>query len=202
MMMATPANSVEEGGAVAYHPVRGHVKRVKTRVFSTTPEVVDNKELTRFNLGNRRYVVVCLFKGELKVHVREYSYGDRPTLKGICLTPSRWVTLVSRIDLLEEGFTDPMGDMSHDEGEHLGGNVYAKASSEYKTVDIRQYFIPEGGARLLPTRRGIRLTNFEWENLARMAGAICNSSPELANAIPCCLQLDHSNYEGFQACRE
>src|SRR5258708_39644223 len=86
-VFATPANADEAGGAAAYHPVRGHVQRVKTRVFSTTPEVVDNKELTRFNLGNRRYVVVCMFKGELKVHVREYSYGDRPTLKGICLTP-------------------------------------------------------------------------------------------------------------------
>ena len=187
-----------------FHPVRGYMKRVKPRVI---PEALITKDLARFPIGNDRYVVVCLFKGETKVHIREFSFTNRPTLRGICLTPSRWATLMSRVDLLDDEFVRPAGSDKPgmhlvEEGEHLGGFVYAKASNEYKTVDIRQYFIPEGGKKEIPTRKGIRLRNFEWVSLKNLAKEITESSPELSNAIPCSMQLDHSNIEGFLACKE
>ena len=188
------------------HPVRTRAIRVQSRIGGVTSEQKPDSDVARFPIGNRRNVVVSWFKGKLYVHIREYSYEDFPTNKGICLTPSRWATLVKRVDILEDDFKksweDEPGMSIQDEGEHLGGNVYAKASSEYKTMDIRNYWIPEGVIRLMPTRKGIRLRNFEWRSLVSKIPDINNCCEELRNAVPCSQNLDHSLIQGFLACSE
>lgn len=194
------------------HPVRGRASRVQSRIaLDPTQEPIPfvlprqpDSEVKRFALGNRRNVVVAWFRGKLWVHIREYSWEDRPTEKGICLTPSRWATLASRTEALEEDFLksweDDRGMDIQDEGQHLGGNVYAKASYEYKTVDIRKYFVPEGIIRMMPTRKGIRLRNFEWRSLVRQIPEITGCCPELREAIPC--NQTHVEMPGFLACSE
>ena len=199
--MSTP---VEKMNPELPCPERKKIIRVKARV---EPGANVTRDIARFELGNGRCVVVCLFKGETKVHIREYSGTNRPTLKGICLTPSRWATLVSRMSILDDELARPAGQNESgepiiEEGEHLGGYVYAKASNEYRTVDVRQYFVPKGARKQIPTRKGIMLRHFEWASLRRLAREITESAPDLMNVIPCSMSLDHSNMAGFLACLE
>ena len=130
------------------------------------------KELGRFLLsnqrffGNQRFAVICVFKGETKVHIREYTNDKYPTLKGICLTPSRWATLVRAVAILDAALKNSADEFvsvqeEEEEGIHLGGFVYAKPNRNYGTVDIRQYFIPNRATKEIPTEKGITIRRFE-----------------------------------------
>ena len=171
------------------------------------------KELGRFPLsnqrffGNQRFAVVCVFNGETKVHIREYTDEKYPTLKGICLTPSRWTTLVHAVTILDAALKNSVDEcvsvqQEEEEGIHLGGFVYAKPNCNYGTVDIRQYFLPSGAAKEIPTKRGITIRRFEWATLKERIDEITRLSPELINAQPCSESFDHSNLQGFLACAE
>jgi len=160
-----------------------------------------SKELGRFALGNGRFAVVCVFSGETKVHVREYIDEKYPTKKGICLSPSRWAALLGTAFTLDEILSN-RSDLRDDYRVHLGGFVYVKASKEYGTIDIRQYFIPDGQHNEIPTKKGVTLRKFEWFALKKHVDDINRLSEDLINAKPCVESLDHANLEGYLACLE
>jgi Transcriptional Coactivator p15 (PC4) len=166
---------------------------------SSAPPVITSKELGRFPLGNLRFAVICVLNGQIKLHIREYAEAGYPTKKGICLTPSRWASLIRAVPALDETIDTREGG---DYRVHLGGFVYATAISEYGTVGIRQYFIPEGAIDEVPTKKGITLRRFEWYALKSYINDILRLSTELANARPCSDQLDHALLSGFLACCE
>ena len=152
------------------------------------------KEIARFALGNNRFAVVCFFMGDLKVHIREYSDVGVPLRKGICLTPRRWASLVESMALLDMVVAQSLSDEAmalNPRGEHLGGFVYAKASGDYHTVDIRQYFVPKGETEQVPTKKGIMLRAFEWGSLKRLMPEITQSHQELVDTLPCAKREDH-----------
>ena len=178
------------------------------------------KELGRFPLsnqrffGNQRFAVVCVFNGETKVHIREYTDEKYPTLKGICLTPSRWTTLVRAVSILDTVLKNSVDEcismQEEEECIHLGGFMYAKQNCNY---DIRQYFLPNGAIKEIPKNRGITIRRFEWAMLKERIDEITHLSPELiararavaravARARPCSESLDHSNLQRFLACAE
>jgi len=160
-----------------------------------------SKELGRFALGNGRFAVVCVFKGETKVHVREYADEKYPTKKGISLSPIRWAALLGTAFTLDEILSN-RSDLRDDYRAHLGGFVYVKASKEYGTIDIPQYFIPDGQHSEIPTKKGVTLRNFEWFELKKHVDDINRLSEDLINAKPCAENLDHANLEGYLACLE
>jgi len=172
---------------------------------TSTPTVIisrglTTKDLGRFPLGNNRFVVVFLFNNNLKVHIREYEDASYPTKKGICLSPSRWAMLLRVMPSLDEEVSS--GTFQDDYRTHLGGNVYARANGENGTVDIRQYFVPAGALKEIPTKKGITLRRFEWIALKGHLAGITRLSNELADARPCSDQQSHGNLEGFLACIE
>ena len=186
------------------HPVRA--KTVYNRSSNVHKSEAVTREIGRYHLGNERYVVVCMFKGDLKVHIRQYSDTGFPTMKGICLTPSRWATLMTRFENLESVFKGVAQGRSNmiSTPEHLGGNVFATASDTYMTVDIRQHFFPNKDFSLeaRPTRKGITLRQYEWRNLLRLSHDINNSCIELARAEPCMFHSSHRDIMGFFRCQE
>jgi len=201
---------VSSGGAAAnkrslIHPVRAKIPYNRSsNVMKSKP--VEANEIARFHLGNERYVVVCVFKDNLKVHIRQYSDTGFPTMKGICLTPSRWATLMTRMANLEsvfKGVAQGRADM-RSTPEHLGGNVFASACDTYMTVDIRQHFYPnkDVSVEAKPTKKGITLRQYEWRNLMRLSTDITNSCLDLATAEPCMYQPSHRNIMGFFQCPE
>jgi len=160
-----------------------------------------SKELGRFALGNGRFALVCVFNGETKVHVREYIDEKYPTKKGICLSPIRWAALLGTAFTLDEILSN-RSDLRDDYRVHLGGFVYVKANKEYGTIDIRQYFIPDGQHNEIPTKKGVTLRKFEWFALKKRVDDINRLSEDLINAKPCAESLDHANPERYFACLE
>ena len=155
-------------------------------------EMPDTKEIARFHLGNKRYVMVCLFKGDLKIHIRQYSIAGYPTTKGICLTSSRWATLMTRINAIERVFKRWLLRKSNvlDTSEHLGGNVCVTACDMRMTVNIHEYST-NNSTDVKARKTGIKLRLCEWRNLTRLSRNITNSCVELANAEPYRYQLSH-----------
>ena len=47
---------------------------------------------------------------ETKVHIHEYTGEKYPTLKGICLTPSRWTTLIRTVSILDAALKNSVED--------------------------------------------------------------------------------------------
>ena len=166
-------------------------------------EMPDTKEIARFHLGNKRYVVVCLFKGDLKVHIRQYSIAGYPTTKGICLTSSRWATLMTRINAIEGVFKRWLLRKSNvlDTSEHLGGNVCVTACDMRMTVNIHEYST-NNSTDVKARKMGINLRICEWRNLTRLSRNITNSCVELANAVPCRYQASHRDITVLNQCVE
>jgi len=159
-------------------------------------------ELGRFSIGNDRFASVRKFKGETRVDVREFTNGEIPTRKGISLTPSRWAMFRRSVSALEEQLASEDQPLEGYMGIHLGGFVYAKANAEYRTIDIRQYFIPKNERKQIPTKKGITLRHFEWNCLKSRMEDLTNLSPNLMNATPCGDDVSHSNQMGWMNCRE
>jgi len=105
-----------------------------------------NDDLGRFKLDQDRFVVVFPCKGGVEVHIRKYTPSGSPTNNGICLSPSRWVTLTRSVSSLSEAvsaFTTHLY-VTTDCKYHIGGGVYATIDHNYACVNIREYFVPNG----------------------------------------------------------
>jgi len=61
----------------------------------------DTGEIASFPLRNNRFAAVNVFRGETKVHLREFSDQGNPTTKGICQPPSPWTILVKHMDAMD-----------------------------------------------------------------------------------------------------
>lgn len=145
-------------------------------------------------------MIVNTLNGNLQVHIRQYTrYGKRlyPTKIGINLTPSRFMVLLYSIDAiklnvekLRNGETDVYLKV------HLGGGIFARVSSNFHTVDIRRFFLPEGTSAPWPTRKGIALRLSEWDALV----AHLDDISKLIDAKPCF--EDHPDLSTRLRCEE
>ena len=86
--------------------------------------------------------------------------------------------------------------------QHIGGGYYVSMTSGFYCVDIRKFFIPYGETDVKPTRRGIALRLWEWEDMKKIIDAINNAYPTLGTALPCYLGDDHLNQLGALQCTE
>ena len=83
---------------------------------------------------------------------------------------------------------------------HIGGNVYVTVNTQYRTVDIRQFFMLNG--KLQATRKGITLRMGEWNRLRNFMEKAEEYIPSLSQVTPCYLEDDHNNQMGMYACPE
>jgi len=163
-----------------------------------------NDNLGRFELGQDRFLVVSPCKGGVDVHIKEYTQSGSPKKKGICLSPSRWVTLTRSMSSLSEAvsaFTTHLY-VPTDCKYHIRGGVYATIDHNYACVNIREYFVPDGPRAKIPTKRGIALRFSEFHRLQELINEINKLFPDLMNATPCWEAVDHANLSGYLACHE
>jgi hypothetical protein len=77
-----------------------------------------SQEEGRFQLSNNRFVSVSLFKGKVRVDVREYYLDDngerKPGKKGISLSLDEWKKLKDQMDDIEQSIKSKGGDISDD----------------------------------------------------------------------------------------
>jgi hypothetical protein len=88
------------------------------------------------------------------IDLRIYE-NDRPTAKGVTLNILQFQNLIDLLPVLESGLDDLTRGSEVNVSENLSGDVFVTVESPFFCVNVRQYFIPNGGYALVPTRRGI-----------------------------------------------
>jgi len=141
------------------------------------------------SLDNLRFVTVNEYNGQTYVHFRQYECNEAKgttfaTPKGCSLTPDAFALLVINTPLIDKAVErmEIDGNLPQPLKVHLGNNVYCKIENDYKCVDIRHYFQPEGESKVVPTKKGLSLTFNEWKIFRDNIDRLKNLSAELNNA--------------------
>ena len=93
------------------------------------------------HLGADRYLQISDFQGTDLIHLRCYESNKEkiyPTKKGIALPLVRFKILCENKNIISKALNQTKSRFVH-----LGGNVYVSTNAQYRTVDIRKFFIPE-----------------------------------------------------------
>jgi hypothetical protein len=132
-------------------------------------------------LSGSIFVVASEFKGKVYVHIRHHTENKIPTKDGISLTLSRWKELVNVLEPIEKAVEEYPSNFKY----HLGGNHYVSITEGYERVDIRKFWLPEGGDQIKATRKGISLTFEDFGKLKDCVSTIAGHIPELEEVVPC-----------------
>ena len=159
----------------------------------------------KLSLGNERFLTCDTYKGQLKIHIRQYQTSNEksfPTKMGVSMSPLRFATFKSKMDELNEGVCSLREKPHVDERMHLGGAWYATVKTGFLCVDIRRFFYPEGQLETVPTRSGIALRLPEWDELRVQVATLLQQLPTLNEIVPCYFSPDHANQMVALACSE
>jgi len=102
------------------------------------------------------------------------------------------------------------GNDSIDFHHHIGGGLYVSVNSDYKRVDIRKFYKPNGQCNVddndekdvKPTRVGVSLKLDEWAHLWSLVDVINGAYPSLAEVQPCYYGNNHLNQMEWLECTE
>ncbi|KAJ8319640.1 hypothetical protein KUTeg_002820 [Tegillarca granosa] len=183
-----------------------HDDKLTETCLDTPKTFQDNVELCRLHLGDERYVVAVPFKGELKIHIRQYEVGNKgryPTNRGVALNLEKW----KKLEELYSSEVDTLINKFDREGEtvdckyHLGSNFYVSVKRLIARVDIRRWFLPQDAENIVPTRKGISLTFAQW-NYVKSAMSLIRQllRKELDETDFCENSGDHHNQMGYFSC--
>lgn len=159
-----------------------------------------------YKFGESKYVVLAGNGGDqdrFVVYIRQFAH-----VKGtdvlypsnqffVRLEPQQAANLIYEIDHCR--------DLMHDGGPrfgmhvaHLGKRVQMSLNPEYgPDLDIRQFYVPKGGLEEVATKKGIRMTLEEFENLCVAIKGIRAKWPRLQTTKPC--PLIHAQEESQEA---
>jgi hypothetical protein len=160
-----------------------------------------------FKLEGDVYLVLSEFDNKKVVHIRKYATktdgsGKYPTKIGICLSPKRFVSLITNFEQIGDAYEY----VSKTEGEwrtvHIGGELYASVSSDYKCINLRHFFRSPDTNKAIPGQPGIALTLPTWRKLKLHAVELREADEDLKNATLCMMGTDHANQMGFFECPE
>jgi len=85
---------------------------------------------------------------------------------------------------------------------HYGGCYYVSVTTGLDCVDFRLWYLPYGREEVKPTKKGIALRLREWAEIRRTMKTINRDYPSLASEVPCYMNTDHNNQQGYFECRE
>ena len=149
------------------------------------PQVKHEVRLQRYISSHKR-VSVSTWNGEVRTDVRTWE-DNFSNKKELSLTLPRWKTLLS----YQEDLTKALRGQSGDKVQyHLGGGQFATANPDYKSLDLRQYFLPAGAVKAHPTRKGIVLSQVEWDNLKSFVEETRKHIPEQESTQMCSERAD------------
>lgn len=178
--------------------------------FVDDDECLDSKtERCMIHIGDDMYVVAKHYNDELFIHIRQYNkYGDQlyPTKKGVVFSLSRWLMLESYETKLTQFFEnfdskEKSTDSEEEEYIHLGGGIYISLNCKYPVLNMRHWWKPDSNAKPCPTKRGVMLNRFKWNQVKDVITVIRDFVPEL-NESPIGCGDDHQNQLGMLRCKE
>ena len=172
-----------------------------------TGEAIFTRDCTR-ELEGKQPKVRKIFKvvqrndtGEYCCDLRDYL-TSHPTRKGVRLPLPRWATLKGIVDVVNEKIALVKDEVETFYQCHIGGNVYVTVKSPYWVVDIRHYWMPSNGKKVLPGAKGVSLKLDEWGKLTACFKDLEEVLPEARDVVPCYAQDDHQNQLGYLFCGE
>ena len=153
-------------------------------------------------LGGERYVTASMFRGQMMIHVRQFTDDGSPVKgKGLAMTLEQWVELVDSIEGIDLKIQSVADKAVPDFKHHLGSNKYARVNTDFFCVDLRQFWLPEGMTEVIPTKRGISLNFKQWTEFKVAAVHVPVYVPAVLSTEPCMQRTDHVNQMGFWECR-
>ena len=165
------------------------------------PQGVQTNVRFQRDLSENKRVTVDTWNGEVRIDIRNWEANFKfPNKKGLSLTLPRWKTLLSYVDDLTESLNDEQ--LNHKVQYHLGGGQFATVDPQSFRLDLRQYFVPSESREIHPTRKGIRLSVAEWNNLVSCVAEIRAVIPELESTQMCNEKADHYFHLETLKCRE
>ena len=179
--------------------------------------MADNKEMSvkgdnkgMLPLGRDRFLTVSVFQEDTYISVRQYLRYTRkagpstlyPSQPGISLSPDSWIDLMAERERITEALKAVVDEDKPDVHcrVHIGRNIMVTVQSCMPFVNIRKWFLPEGEEELVPTRKGICLTQSEWEKVLSHIEDVEELVPQVKDGVPCAFRDDHANQLGFLGC--
>lgn len=151
-----------------------------------------------------RYVVYSRFSNMDLIHIREYctrlmsdelEQCEYPTQKGVCFTTQRLKALMNRMGDIDEQLRQTSENRSYKE--HLGAGLYVTVGG-FNGVDLRRHWVPPGQSSIIPTKRGIYLSAYQWNECKKKINELLSIHPTLGEATECFHQTQLEHLE----CRE
>lgn len=150
-------------------------------------QVTNEEFVFHERIGRLRYLTANVFRGEPLIHIREYTlqYGkEMPTKKGVAFTEKRWACFRDYLNEITRHVDLMKAEKVVDFSQHLGGKIYVTMKTGVKCIDLRRYFLPPKGTKVLPTRSGIALRLGEWNTLLQAIENLHRKIPEFNPRYP------------------
>ena len=146
----------------------------------------------KYELGQKRYVIVKKEPGETKVKLFEDSSN-----KSVTFPIQRWAQFVAIVPIVDQC----LDNLRHNLQFHVGRKWYICVTSGFKCVDVRQfYWNPVLGVK--PTRKWMAIRLHEWDRLKEVIQQLHTKFPLIAAAEKCSSQPIHFNQESALLCLE
>ena len=135
-------------------------------------------------LGGGRYAELTEWNGSKRIDLRFWESETVPTKNGVSLNFCQWKILCNATEVVDDLFRRIRDGEPVDYRYHLGDDVYVILKAPYPTIHVRKHFVPEGEWTLQPTKRGVTLSWFEWQELKKTIPLFEEREPELKTLIP------------------
>ena len=154
--------------------------------------IPESKEYCRFPLGNGTFLIVCDFKNEYYVHIREFDHHGKATKKGVTLLLCQAAHLKIGFSMIHDIFKKVIKgkNVNVHYRHHLGRNTFLTLKQYNLYCDIRHFWRPiENNPKnqLKPTQKGISLNGDEFTALGKALKRMSDYLPILNTIKPCWL---------------
>jgi hypothetical protein len=118
-------------------------------------------------LGGGRYAELTEWNGSKRVDLRFWKTDTIPTNVGVSLSLPQWKVLYSAMQAVDDLISCVKDGEPVDWRYDLGEDVYVIIKAPQLRIHIRKYFVPNGEWILHPTKRGVTLSLYEWNELKK-----------------------------------
>lgn len=144
-----------------------------------------------------RFIQLMYWMDDYDIHLMQWKNGSA---RAVTFPFRRWAKLCYMKDIIDDIIKKVKDQETEHQIRHIGGRVYVTVDAKYPGVDLRHYFIKNNV--LKPTRKGMRLTFSEWDQLKTSMDDINTHIPNLKDTVPCDLKDDHQSSLASYRCFE
>ena len=139
----------------------------------------------KMSLGGGKYAELTEWKGSKRVDLRFWETETIPSKTGVSLSLIQWKTLCNMVDTIDDLVARLKDREPVDWRCHLGDDVYVVIQAPNRCIHVRKHFVPEGEWTMVPTKKGVTLSMYQWEELKKTIPIFEEKEPELKTLNMC-----------------